>query len=48
MVIACYLVCRLLPDVVVVVVGWTVGSISSKKLDYDCLYTLELYTLGVA
>ena len=30
--------------VIVVVVGQTVGSISSKKLAYDCLYTLELRT----
>ena len=30
--------------VIVVVVGQTVGSISSKKLAYDCVYTLELRT----
>ena len=30
--------------VVVVLVGQTVGSISSKTLAYDCLYTLELCT----
>ena len=30
--------------VVVVVVGQTVGSISSKTLAYDCLYILELCT----
>ena len=34
--------------VVVVVVGQTVGSISSKTLAYDCLYTLELCTASLA
>ena len=33
--------------VVVVVVGQTVGSISSKTLAYDCLYTLELCTVSM-
>ena len=33
--------------VVVVVVGQTVGSISSKTLAYDCLYTLELCTASM-
>ena len=33
--------------VVLVVVGQTVGSISSKTLAYDCLYTLELCTESV-
>ena len=34
-------------DVVVVVVGQTVGPISSKMLAYDCLYTLELCTASM-
>ena len=29
------------------VVGQTVGSISSKTLAYDCLYTLELFTASM-
>ena len=33
--------------VVVVVVGNTVRSISSKTLAYDCLYTLELCTASM-
>ena len=33
--------------VVVVVVGQTVGSISSKTMAYDCLYTLELCTASM-
>ena len=33
--------------VVVVVVGQTVGSISSKTLAYDCLCTLELCTASL-
>ena len=33
--------------VVVVVVGQIVGSISSKTLAYDCLYTLELCTASM-
>ena len=33
--------------VVVLVVGQTVGSISSKTLAYDCLYTLELCTASM-
>ena len=33
--------------VVVVVVGRTVGSISSKTLAYDCLCTLELCTTSM-
>ena len=33
--------------VVVVVVGQTVGSISSKTLAYDCLCTLELFTASM-
>ena len=33
--------------VVVVVVGQTVGSISSKTLAYDCLCTLELCTASM-
>ena len=33
--------------VVVVVVEQTVGSISSKTLDYDCLYTLVLCTVSM-
>ena len=32
---------------IVVVVGQTVGSISSKMLAYDCLYTLELCTASM-
>ena len=31
----------------VVVVGQTVGSISSKTLAYDCFYTLELCTASM-
>ena len=41
------LVCESVGIVVVVVVGQTVGSISSKTLDYDCLYTLELCTASL-
>ena len=37
---------RILPRMVVVV-GQTVGSISSKTLAYDCLYTLELCTASM-
>ena len=33
--------------IVVVVVGQTVGSISSKTLAYDCLHTLELCTASL-
>ena len=33
--------------VVVVVVGQSLGSISSKSLAYDCLYTLELCTASM-
>ena len=33
--------------VVVVVLGQTVGPISSKMLAYDCLYTLELCTASM-
>ena len=33
--------------VVAVVVGQTDGSISSKTLAYDCLYTLELCTASM-
>ena len=33
--------------VVVVVIGQTVGSISSKTLTYDCLCTLELCTASM-
>ena len=32
---------------VVVVVGQTVGSISSKMLACDCLYTLEMFTASL-
>ena len=35
------------PDERVVVVGHTVGSISSKTLAYDCLCTLELCTASM-
>ena len=34
--------------VVVVEVGQTVGSISSKTLAYDCLCTLELFRASIA
>ena len=34
-------------ETVVVVVGQTVGSISSKTLAYDCLCTLELCTASM-
>ena len=33
--------------IIVVVLGQTVGSISSKTLAYDCLYTLELCTASL-
>ena len=40
-------VSKVVGEVVVVVVGQTVGSISSRTLAYDCLCTLELCTASM-
>ena len=47
MLAAAVLEAAVLEIVVVVVVGHTVGSISSKTLAYDCLCTLELCTASM-